>query len=81
MRKDKRRMKSLSKAIVFTAGILIISISACRKCTVCEIKDSGGNIIVEDEKVCGSATDRARAETDAEIRAELVGGTYICKEE
>jgi len=73
-------MKTYSNLLTFIAAMLLI-FSSCRKCSVCEIKDSNGNVVVAEEKVCGSSTDRSKAKTDAKIRAELIGGTYTCKEE
>jgi hypothetical protein len=56
-----------------------VGLPSCKKCTVCTVKDSNGNIVVNAEESCGSNADIEAAKAKARDKAALLSGTYSCE--
>jgi len=56
-----------------------LGLPSCKKCTVCTVKDSNGNIVVNAEESCGSNSDIEAAQAKARDKATLLSGTYSCE--
>jgi hypothetical protein len=70
----------MKKAFILPAFVLLISLGACRKCVICTVSDSNGNVLVDKEETCGSREDRDLAKDKARDQALLISGSYTCEE-
>jgi hypothetical protein len=67
------------KFLIFTFLMSVVTASSCRKCSVCKVYDSNGNLIVNNEKECGDKATRQKFESTKKTNADGIGGRYECE--
>lgn len=67
------------KFLIMAIFTISVTFSSCRKCSVCTVYDSNGNVIVNNEKECGDKATREKFESAKKTNADGIGGKYECE--